>query len=67
MRAKDLHFILDLDGLTASHVSVLLSHTLRVSTLGIPVGGIGGVLREGFDPPTLRFEGGLQKTSNILD
>jgi len=44
MRAKDLHFILKPDGHPASHVSVLLSHTLRVGTLGVPVGGIGGVL-----------------------
>ncbi len=44
MRAKDLHFILDLDGHAASHVSLLLSHTPRVGSLGIPVSGIGGVL-----------------------
>jgi GNAT superfamily N-acetyltransferase len=43
-RAKDLHFILALDGQAASHVSLLLSHTLRVGTLGVPVGGIGGVI-----------------------
>lgn len=42
-RPKDLHFILDVDGVSASHVG-LLDHTVKVDGRPVRIGGIGAVV-----------------------
>lgn len=43
-RSKDTHFVLYSNGRAASHVSVLLAHTVRVGSEEVRVTGIAGVL-----------------------
>lgn len=56
-RPKDLHFILDIDGVPASHVG-LIDHVVKVDGQPIRVGGIGAVVTAG----ELHGRGYAQKT-----
>lgn len=52
-RPKDTHFLLYRDGRAASHVSVLLRHTVRVGSDRIAVTGVAGIITR----PDLRHRG----------
>jgi len=56
-RPKELHFILDVDGIPASHVG-LIDHFVNVSGQSVRVGGIGGVVTAG----EMHGRGHAQKT-----
>lgn len=56
-RPKDLHFILDVDNVPASHVG-LIDHTVKVDGQPVRVGGIGAVVTAG----ELHGRGYAQKT-----
>lgn len=56
-RPKDIHIILDVDGVPASHVG-LVEHTVDVGGLPVRVGGVGGVVTAG----ELHGRGYAQKT-----
>src|SRR2546421_10781593 len=45
-RPKDLHFILDVDGVPASHVG-LIDHVVKVVEQPVRIGGIGAVVTAG--------------------
>ena len=59
-RPKDLHFIMDVDGLAVSHVG-LVDHTVNVAGQPVRVGGIGAVVTagemhgRGYAQKTLRY------------
>jgi GNAT superfamily N-acetyltransferase len=56
-RPKDLHFILDVDGVPASHVG-LIDHVVKVAEQPVRIGGIGAVVTAG----DLHGRGYAQKT-----
>lgn len=61
-RPKELHFILDVDGVPASHVG-LLDHIVKVSGRPVHVGGIGAVVTAG----DLHGRGYAQKTMRYAE